>query len=96
MLLHFKMPAACTQDTKQCTPKQKPEGGKVAKRVTKQRAPARPYKKLYQSVLVDRITTMQKQLHVMACKTELLKHRLTNYERERQQRSEEADTHTEA
>jgi hypothetical protein len=83
------MPAACTQNTKECPPKQKSD--KVAKRATK-RAPARPYKKLYQSVLVDRIATMQKQLHVMACKTELLKHRLTNYERESQQRDEEGYT----
>lgn len=85
------MPASSTPNTKQCVPKDKSENGKV-KRVTKQRAPARPYKKLYQSVLVDRITTMQKQLHVMAFKTELLKHRLTNYERESQQRSEEGYT----
>lgn len=65
------------------------EQGKT-KRVPKQRAPARPYKKLFHSTLVDRISTMQKQLHVMACKTELLKHRLTNYERESQHRDEEA------
>jgi hypothetical protein len=61
---------------------------KAAKRSTKQRPAARPYKKVPHSVLVDRIGTMQKQLHVMGCKTALLQHRLTNYEKEQQQRDD--------
>jgi hypothetical protein len=65
-----------------------PKDPAKAKRSTKQRPAARPYKKVPHSVLVDRIGTMQKQLHVMGCKTALLQHRLTNYEKEQQQRDE--------
>lgn len=61
--------------------------GKAPRRAPgKPRAAARPYKKLNHSILVDRISTMQKQLHVMGCKTALLQHRLGNYEMEQQQR----------
>lgn len=65
------------------------DGTRVAKRGNKRPA-ARPYKKLEHAVLQSRISTMQRQLHVMSCKTELLKHRLTNYEKENQQRDEES------
>lgn len=55
--------------------------------IGKPRAPARPYKKVSTQTLQDRISTMQKQLHVMGCKTALLQHRLSNYESEQQQRN---------
>jgi hypothetical protein len=80
-------PTKPTQATQPAKPAKTTKDGQAPRRaLAKTRAAARPYKKVAHVVLLDRISTMQKQLHVMGCKTALLQHRLGNYEKEQQQR----------
>ena len=51
-------------------------------RVSKPRPPARPYKKLDDTILKARVSTMQKQMSIFTSKLTLLQARLSNYENE--------------